>query len=101
MLVLFYYLRFFFMSLRYFNQLDATSKVMYRHEIICTQNIAKFNCHLLVSEQCSTWLPDSVKFVNKANDIEIKKKTTHNHLKLFEYCVVRDSGLFRGGTVCL
>ena len=28
----------FFISLRNFNQLDATSKVMYRHEIICTGN---------------------------------------------------------------
>ena len=35
------------------------------------------------------------------DDIEKKKKTTHNHLKLFEDCVVRDSGLFRRGTVCL
>ena len=32
--------RFFFISLRNFNQLDATSKVMYRHEIICTGNKA-------------------------------------------------------------
>ena len=31
---------FFFISLRNFNQLDATSKVMYRHEIICTGNKA-------------------------------------------------------------
>ena len=29
-----------FISLRNFNQLDATSKVMYRHEIICTGNKA-------------------------------------------------------------
>ena len=28
--------RLFFISLRNFNQLDAISKVMYRHEIICT-----------------------------------------------------------------
>ena len=27
-------------SFRNFNQLDATSKVMYRHEIICTGNNA-------------------------------------------------------------
>ena len=32
--------RFFFISLRNFNQLDATSKVMYQHEIICTGNEA-------------------------------------------------------------
>ena len=30
----------YFISLRNFNQLDATSKVMYRHEIICTGNKA-------------------------------------------------------------
>ena len=30
--------RFFFISLRNLNQLDAISKVMYRHEIICTGN---------------------------------------------------------------
>ena len=29
-----------FISLRNFNQLDATSKVMYRHDIICTGNKA-------------------------------------------------------------
>ena len=29
-----------FISLRNFNQLDATSKVMHRHEIICTGNKA-------------------------------------------------------------
>ena len=28
----------FFISYRHFNQLDATSKVMYRHEISCTGN---------------------------------------------------------------
>ena len=33
----------FFISLRSFNQLDATSKVMYRHEIISTGNTAEFN----------------------------------------------------------
>ena len=39
--------RFFFISLRNFNQLDATSKVMYRHEIICTGNKAYlFNNYL-------------------------------------------------------
>ena len=32
--------RFFFISLYNFNQLDATSKVMYRHEIMCTGNKA-------------------------------------------------------------
>ena len=32
--------KFFFISLRNFNQLDATSKVMYRHEIICIGNKA-------------------------------------------------------------
>ena len=32
----------FFISLCKFNQLDATSKVMYRHEIICTGNKAYF-----------------------------------------------------------
>ena len=32
-----------FIWLRYFNQLDATSKVMYRHEIICTGYTAQFN----------------------------------------------------------
>ena len=30
----------FIISLRYFNQLDATSKVMYRHQIMCTGNTA-------------------------------------------------------------
>ena len=30
----------FFISLRNFNQLDAMSKVLYRHEIICTGNKA-------------------------------------------------------------
>ena len=30
-------------SLRNFNQLDATSKVMYRHEIICAGNKDEFN----------------------------------------------------------
>ena len=29
-----------FISLRYFNQVDATSKVMYPHEIICSGNTA-------------------------------------------------------------
>ena len=29
-----------FISLRNFNQLDAASKVMYRHEVICTGNKA-------------------------------------------------------------
>ena len=32
--------RFFFISLPNFNKLDATSKVMYRHEIMCTGNKA-------------------------------------------------------------
>ena len=43
----------FVISLRYFNQLDATSKVMYRHEIICTGNTALSNSQLFVFEQCS------------------------------------------------
>ena len=32
-----------FISLRYFNQLDITLKVVYRHELICTGNTALFN----------------------------------------------------------
>ena len=32
-----------FISLGYLNKFDATSKVMYRHEIICTGNTAQFN----------------------------------------------------------
>ena len=32
-----------FISLRNFNQFDATSKVMYQHEIICTGNTGQFN----------------------------------------------------------
>ena len=51
---------FFFISLHNFNQLDATSKVMYRHEIICTGNtvyfkVSKFtinNDQLSVSRIC-------------------------------------------------
>ena len=31
--------RFFLSSLCYFNQFDTTSKVMYRHEIICAGNM--------------------------------------------------------------
>ena len=33
----------FLISLRYFNQLDPSSKAMSRHEIICTKNTAQFN----------------------------------------------------------
>ena len=33
-------------------QLDATSKVVYRHEIICTGNTAEFNQQLFVCRQC-------------------------------------------------
>ena len=56
----------FFISLRYFNQLDATSKVIYRHEINCTGNTAQFNSQLFVCKQCSGCLVLK-KFVNKAN----------------------------------
>ena len=35
--------RFVLISLRYFHQLDATWKVMHRHEIICPRNTAQFN----------------------------------------------------------
>ena len=34
---------FFDLASLYFNQLDATSKAMYRHEIICTGNTSQFN----------------------------------------------------------
>ena len=59
--------RFFFISLRNFNQLDATSKVMYRHEIICTGNNAYLiNNYLFrdIAVAASLW-----KFVNKANGL--------------------------------
>ena len=55
--------RFFFISLRNFNQLDATSKVMYRHEIICIGNKA----NLINNYFSGQWLPHSGKFVNKAD----------------------------------
>ena len=57
--------RFFCISLRYFNQLDTTSKVMYRrHEIICTGNTAQFKL-TIICLQTMQWLPRSGKFVNK------------------------------------
>ena len=53
----------FFISCRYFNQLDTTSNVTYRHEISCTGNTAySFNLNIFVCEQCS-----SGKFVDKVN----------------------------------
>ena len=54
----------FFISLRNFNNLDATSKVVYRHEIICTGNKA-----YLINNYFGTmqWQPYSGKFMNKAN----------------------------------
>ena len=57
---------FFFISYRNVNQLDATSKVMYRHEIICTGNTVLFADNDVTMQ----WLPLSGKFVNKANGVK-------------------------------
>ena len=54
-----------FISLPNFNQLDAISKVMYRHEIICTGNKAYLINNYLFRNNAgaaSLW-----KIVNKAN----------------------------------
>ena len=62
--VCFYKDSFFFISLCYFNQFDTTSKVMYRHEIICAGNTVRFNYKLLFANDDVTmqWLPISGKY---------------------------------------
>ena len=44
-----------FISLRYFNQLDATSKVMYQHEVIYTGNTAQFYLFADIAVAASLW----------------------------------------------
>ena len=55
----------FLISLRNFNQLDATSKVMYRHEIIVHETRPIYLTIICLGTM--QWLLHSGKFVNKAN----------------------------------
>ena len=57
----------FLIWLRNFNQLDATSKVMYRHFVQETRSSLIKHVLFVDNDVTMQWLPHSGKFVNKAN----------------------------------